>query len=286
MKFSYASVALPTLTPAEAIDVLARAGYRGVEWKVGDAPHAMGSSAADFLQQNRCTLPVSVAAAEQIGNRCAEAGLSVVGLGPYLQIGDLEGARLLVEMALAAGAPQIRLQAARFGSVGGRYGPMFDDTVAFLESVEPVMRDASVRLAVEMHQHTIAPSAALAHRLVRRFDPDVIGVIYDAGNLVFEGYEDPRIGLEILGPHLHHVHLKNAAAIKGPEGWQYVWSSLDDGLVDVEGLLDLLRDRGYTGWISLEDLSTTRDPEATAEYNVRVLQRIPSAEWAQEPGPI
>ena len=118
---------------------------------------------------------------------------------------------------------------------------------------------------------------------MERFDPAVIGVIYDAGNLVLEGYEDPRIALEILGPYLHHVHLKNAAASRGAHGWNYVWSSLDDGLLDVAGLLGLLRDRHYRGWISLEDLSTTRDPATTLRYNAAVLRGIPAAGWPSAP---
>jgi sugar phosphate isomerase/epimerase len=118
---------------------------------------------------------------------------------------------------------------------------------------------------------------------VSRFDPVVIGVIYDVGNLVWEGYEDHQLGLQILGSYLHHVHLKNAApAPSSPAAttWQYLWSPLDQGLVPVPRVLDLLRRTGYSGWISLEDLSTKRDPLGTLRHNAAVLAAMPEAAWA------
>lgn len=284
MRYAYATVALPTLTPAQAVEQLVAAGYGGVEWKVGEAPHAMGSTAETFLVGNRCTLPLSVDAAARIHARCAAAGLSIVGLGPYLQIGDLATLRTVIEMAKAAVVPQIRLQAARMGNEGQTYQTLFGHTTEYLEEAASLVRGTGVRVVVEIHQGTIAPSASLAHRLVSKFDPADVGVIYDIGNLVFEGYEDPRIGIELLGPYLQHVHLKNAAAIRtgNPDSagqWRYVWSALDDGIADVPHILDVLHGAGYDGWVSLEDLSTTRDPLATLRHNAAVLMAMPSARW-------
>lgn len=287
MKYAYATVALPTLTPAQAIEQLTAAGYRGVEWKVGEAPHAIGSSAERFLVGNRCTLPLSIGAAAQVQAQCAAADLAIVGLGPYLKIGDVATLRTVIEMAKSALAPQIRLQAARMSPGGETYQSQFGRTTEYLQEAASLARDAGVRVVVEIHQSTIAPSASLAHRLVSQFDPTVIGVIYDIGNLVFEGYEDPRIAIELLGPYLQHVHLKNAAAVRpiepGRSGrWRYVWSALDDGLADVPRVLDLLHESGYEGWVSLEDLSTVRDPSATLRHNAEVLRAMPSARWADD----
>jgi sugar phosphate isomerase/epimerase len=141
-----------------------------------------------------------------------------------------------------------------------------------------------VRIAVELHQNTIFPSASLAHRAVARFDPAHVGVIYDVGNLVVEGYEDHRIATELLGPHLHHVHLKNAAVspVDGPGPLRRHlprWSPLDDGAADVAGVLGHLREIGYSGWVSLEDLSTERDPLSTLRHNAHVLAACGAPGW-------
>lgn len=137
-----------------------------------------------------------------------------------------------------------------------------------------------IRIAVEIHHNTIFASASLVHRLVSNFDPAVIGVIYDVGNMVYEGYEDHRIGMDLLGPYLHHVHLKNAAAFpdelraNGIQKWRNRWTPLDEGLVNVKDFLLALEAGGYNGWISLEDLSTERDPLSTLKYNAGVLNAL------------
>jgi sugar phosphate isomerase/epimerase len=280
MRYSYATVALPDLSPERAVEELALAGYRGVEWKVGDSPGVSRSSAPGFVHGNRCTLAPGTADCERIRNLCAQAGLTIVGLCPYLQVGDTRGLSDMFDMALAIGAPQIRLQAPRTDAGDFRYHDLAGATVAYLAAAERLGQRTDVRLVVETHHHTIAPSASLAHRLVSRFDPGVIGVIYDVGNLIWEGYEDYQLGLQILGRYLHHVHLKNAApAPTATTAWPYAWSPLDRGLVPVPRVLDLLRRAGYSGWISLEDLSTERHPLAALRHNAAVLAAMPEAAW-------
>jgi sugar phosphate isomerase/epimerase len=270
IRYSYATVALPTLTPEEAVVHAAAAGYRGLEWKVGEAPHARGSTAEAFLLGNRCTLALDPADGARAARLCADAGLAVVGLTPYVQTGDLATLDRVLDVAVAAGAPQVRLQGPR---TGPRYHALFAQALGFLDEAQDRAARRGVRIVVELHQGTIFPSASLAHRLVAHFDPACVGVIYDVGNLVVEGYEDRRIATELLGPYLHHVHLKNAAVSP------LRWSPLDDGAVDVAGVLGHLREIGYAGWVSLEDLSTERDPLSTLRHNAQVLAACGAPDW-------
>lgn len=283
MKYSYATVSLPTLLPAEACRVLSAAGFAGIEWKVGEAPHARTSNATAFLSDNLCTLDENVSAAEWGARLARDSGLDVVGLAPYVEIGDLGGLRTVLLMAEAAGAPQVRLQAPRFTRPGEGYTLLFDRFLAFLREAAPQARRAGVRLVIELHHKTIAPSVGLAMPLLTHFSPDDVGVIYDVGNMVYEGYEDYRIGLELLGPYLHHVHLKNAAAERGLDGrWNYEWARLDDGLVDVGLVLDMLTSFGYDGWVSLEDLSEFADSTAAVRYNANVLTALSAPGWLKQ----
>ncbi|GHF83123.1 sugar phosphate isomerase/epimerase [Amycolatopsis bartoniae] len=285
MRYGYATVGLPTLDPAEAIAAAAEAGYAGLEWKVGEAPHAIGSSAETFLVGNRTTLSLDPADGRRVARLSAAAGLSVIGLSPYVRSGDLSGLDKVLAVAEASGAPQIRLQGPRFEPGGPDYHELSAHFLAFLtDAAEHAIR-AGVRLVVEIHQHTLFPSASLAQRLVSQFDPTRVGVIYDVGNMVFEGYEDYRIGTALLGPYLHHVHLKNAV-FRPVDGRGPVrvhrprWSPLDDGVVDVPGVLAYLDEIGYEGWVSLEDLSTVRDPVETLRYNASVLSACGAPGWS------
>src|SRR5262249_2653774 len=94
-------------------------------------------------------------------------------------------------------------------------------------------------------------------------DPAHVGVIHDVGNLVHEGWEDPVAAVEMLGELLAHVHVKNVAwreAGRRPDGsaeWVADWAPLADGVADIGGYLRMLRARGYHGWVTVEDFTTT-----------------------------
>ena len=108
-------------------------------------------------------------------------------------------------------------------------------------------------------------------------------MIHDAGNMVFEGFEAYRMGLEVLGPYLAHVHLKNArwtetgARDDGSSGWAAGFAPLTAGSVDVPALFGALASVGYDGWVSFEDFSTTRPlldrTRENLEYVSAVLAR-------------
>jgi len=280
MRFSYATIALPTLEPRDAAAAVAAAGFRGIEWKVGEAPHAMGSPSEFFLQGNRATIPLETGAGTRARDIADEFALDVVGIAPYVQIGDTARLDRALELAVEAGAPQLRLQGPRFTKGGPSYSTLFAETLSFLGEAERRAADCGVRVVVEIHHNTIVSSASLAHRLIGNFDPRLVGVIYDVGNMVFEGYEDHRIGFDLLGPYVHHVHLKNGGVTRDASGrWRPTWTPLDDGVVRVDEFLALLRTMGYTGWISIEDLSTCRDPVETMSFNAEYLSRVAPEDW-------
>ena len=108
------------------------------------------------------------------------------------------------------------------------------------------------------------------------FAPELVGVIHDAGNMVHEGFEDYRLGLELLGPYLAHVHLKNAAFVQPAGGgvWTPRWAPLGDGVVDFPRLLEALRSVGYDGWLVIEDFSAARPSREALRHNSAFVRRL------------
>ncbi|MEJ2863643.1 sugar phosphate isomerase/epimerase family protein [Actinomycetospora flava] len=285
LRWGYATVALPTLSLAEAAAAAAGAGFEGLECKVGEPPRARDSPARRFLADNRTTLDLDPRDGRRAARISADAGLHLIGLTPYVRTGDLETFRRVAALAQAASAPQIRLQGPRPHRGGPGYRELFDRALAFTGEAAAIAVDHGSSVVVEIHQDTIFPSASLAERLVAHFDPHRVGVIYDVGNMVVEGYEDHRIGIALLGAHLRHVHLKNARfapdpATPGPvRVHRATWSPLDDGVVDVGAVLGHLVDAEYRGWVSLEDLSSERSPLATLQHNAAVLAALRAPGW-------
>ncbi|NKQ57913.1 sugar phosphate isomerase/epimerase [Amycolatopsis sp. K13G38] len=275
MKFGVATISLPSLNIGEAVAEIAAAGFGGIEWRVEPRPGSIrdATPAHPFLVNHRSTIPLDVAAAAEVARETRAAGLEIVGLAPYIEVGDTGTLRLACEMAAAAGAPQIRVQAPRISRTHNPYSVLYEETVAFFGEIEAAARATGIRVLLEIHHNTICSSAALAHRVVARFAPSHVGVIYDLGNLVFEGYEAHEIALDLLGDHLGHVHLKNAAHFRSPGGgWRPDWTPLEDGEVDVPHVLELLDQRGYRDWVSVEDMSLDREPRAALHHNAAQLR--------------
>jgi sugar phosphate isomerase/epimerase len=281
MKVGVFTVVLPDLTPEEAAREIRGAGYDGVEWRVARIPEEFRGEKPSFWHNNLCTLMPTGEEANRAREISAEVGLEIIGLGTYIEVGDLDATEEAMRFARVVGSPQIRVGVGKPG--GAPYTDLLAAAREFLAAVEGLTSEYGVKALVEIHHGTICPSASLAHRLVSGLDPESIGVIFDPGNMVFEGFEDYRIGAELLGPYLAHVHLKNAAFDR-PEGggtWKARWAPLEDGVVDFERLFETLRAVGYDRWLVIEDFSAARPSREALRHNlgfVRDLaQRVPAA---------
>ena len=257
LKLGVFTVMLPELTPEEAAKALQESGYTGVEWRMTTLPSEKRNDPPSFWGNNRCTLTPTAEDARRAKALAARYHLATPNLGSYVSVGDLAAAETAMNFAKLAGIPSFRVGV---GELRGSYAESFSLAEAFLGEVTTLAQSYGVKALVETHHATICPSAGLTYRLVSRFDPDLIGVIYDPGNMVHEGFEAYALGLELLGPYLAHVHIKNAAYIR-PDGggvWQAHWSPLTDGVVDIQAFLDALQAVGYDGWLVVEDFSTER----------------------------
>jgi sugar phosphate isomerase/epimerase len=274
MKVGVFTVGLPDLTPEEAVRELKDAGYDGVEWRVTHVPESVRSEEPSFWGNNLCTLEPTQEDARRARTLAEDAGLEVAGLGTYIEVGDLEATEEAMRFARTAGAERVRVGVGKADD--GSYSEMFGAAKRFLTGVEALSGEHQVKAVVEIHHGTICPSASLAHRLVSDFDPERIGVIFDPGNMAHEGFEDYRIGLELLGPHLAHVHLKNAAFERPGGGgvWKPRWSPLDDGVVDFDRLFTALSEFGYDGWLVVEDFSDARPSREALRYNLKVIEDL------------
>lgn len=271
MKIGVFTVMLPDLTPEEGVKKLRAAGYDGVEWRVKETPPERREEAPSFWGNNACTLRPTPEDAERARELAASEGLEIPNLGTYIDVGDVAAVETAMEFAQLAGSPSVRVSP---GGVGRSYSESFEAAKAFLGRVEQLSERYQVRAMVEIHHRTICPSASLAHRLVSHFDPGAIGVIYDPGNMVHEGFEDYRMGLELLGPYLAHVHVKNAAFDR-PEGggvWRGRWAPLEDGVVDFQAFFAALNEIGYDHWLVVEDFSGARGSEEALRHNLAFIR--------------
>ncbi|KOR88336.1 sugar phosphate isomerase/epimerase family protein [Paenibacillus solani] len=281
MKLSVFTVATPDLVPEELANAAADAGIESIEWRFKEVPADAAEEKPSFWRHNRCSMDPGGTQEDWLGFREAadkyeRRSLAVV---PYLSCGDVEATEKVMQAAKLIGASFIRAGIPGYDRKRN-YNELYDQAVQYLHEVEELAAAYGVKALVETHHLTIAPSAGLAHRLVSHFNPQHIGVLYDPGNMVYEGYENYRMGLELLGPYLAHVHVKNGGYRKTPsvDGtsavWSAEWSALSEGAVPWRQVIQDLQSVGYDGYYGIEDFSGTFE---SREMLVRFAEQM--NEW-------
>jgi sugar phosphate isomerase/epimerase len=265
MRLAFYTVMTPTLVPDEAAELASALGFDGIEWRVASVGDALRAEAPSFFRNNLCTLEVRDEDAALASRLAAETGLAIPNLGTYIDVGDLDAVVRHMRFARAVGAASIRIGSAPSSDdyLDGR-----ERTRAFVREVEEVAREQGVRAVVETHFGTVGASASQARALVDGRDPAWIGVLYDVGNMVFEGFEDYRAAVQTLGPYLHLVHVKNAVlSARAGGGAERHWAPLDTGFADIPAFIDALAACGYDGWLVIEDFSSERADRDRLSYD-------------------
>jgi sugar phosphate isomerase/epimerase len=229
---------LPELTPRQVAEKLGAHGYDGVEWRVHEEYHIPPREL--------------VARARDIKRLVDDHGLEVPCLTAYAPLADLDQQRWFGEACAIMNCPRYRPGAVIYDGTRS-YQDLYRATVDALGRVIEAVSPFGVKPIIETHFGTIAPSAALALRLVQHFDPAKVGVNYDPANLVIEGREAWQMGLELLGPYLDYVHAKNIAWVREDGKWRWVFASMRDGQVDWAEVMRALHRVGYDGYISFEN---------------------------------
>lgn len=280
MKYAIFTVSLPDLAPEEALREIKAAGYDGVEWRVVDQDPALDGKPS-YWNGNLCTWSLKSLAADapKIKRLVADAGLVMPTLGTYVNCGNLAEVELAMQGAVQLGVPQLRVAVPGYdGKVP--YLPLRDRARDQYREVAAMAKQYQVRALIELHMGNILPSASAAASFVCGLDPAQVGIIHDAGNMAYEGYEQYGLGLAVLGPHLAHVHLKNTCwepAGTRPDGtaaWRAVAAPLDRGIVDLTTLLRALRAVDYDGWISTEDFSTEANSIDKLRHNRELIRHL------------
>lgn len=282
MKFSIFTVATPQLNPDELAAAAKEAGIDAIEWRYKEPPANAAELAPSFWGNNKSTIRPSGGEAEleRFKQAADKHGLKSLSVTPYLKTGDLEGTEQVLRAASYLGAPFIRVGVPAYDR-SQPFNELFEQSRSYLKAVESLCKSYGIKGLAEIHHGTIASSASGARRLCEGLDPAWVGVILDPGNMVFEGFENYRLGMEILGPYLTHVHVKNAGwrlestSADGIANWTCEWKGLKDGMVPWKQVLEDLQAVGYDGYIGVEDFSgQIDDPREVLKHFTRYMRSL------------
>lgn len=215
----------------QALDGIARAGFRGVELTAvpGWTEHvSLDDDPAD------------------VRRRLDAHGLEAVSLSAHSDLTTREGLEhglRGVAWAAAYGLPVLNT------AVGGHQSAD-ENEAAFLANVGE-LADAAARagivVALEIHGDIMA-SSEVTLPLLEKIGSDAVRVNYDTANVEYYSGRSAVEDLPQIVPYLAHVHLKDTTGGKG--NWNF--PACGEGRVDFRRVLEILREGGYDGPVSVE----------------------------------
>lgn len=251
LRFGFSTNAFREYGLSEAIEVIADAGYDGVEL-LFDEPHLYPPTAdeaaiqatRDALDRNRVEISncnaFMLTAIEDFHHP------SYVEPDEAYREKRIDYTKAALETAAALDHDYISIEPGGPIPDGKRREWAMDTFVESLEAVLPVAEETGVDLHVEPEPDLLVETTGGFLDLVERVDHPSIRCNFDAGHLFCVG-EDPVEAFDALEAYVDHVHLEDIPADRTHEHTQ-----LGDGAMDVDGFLNALDDRGYDGYVTVE----------------------------------
>ncbi|RMF82740.1 MAG: sugar phosphate isomerase/epimerase [Chloroflexi bacterium] len=206
--------------PMDAVGLVRRAAELGLHLVqiVDNLPlHAMTPGELNLLEREARQHDVAI----EIGTR---------GIAP-------DHLRCYIDLAQRFGSPLVRVVVDT-----ADHHPDADEIVATLGHLLPDFAAAKITLAIENHDRFKAHDLA---DIVARLDSEYVGICLDTVNS-FGALEGPQAVLDILGPHVVNLHIKDFCIERAGHNMGFVLTGTPagKGMLNVPWLLDCLREYG------------------------------------------
>jgi len=283
VKISLTSVMLPRWDLETTFTKLAEYGYDGIELRCRYNPDDPKAEPANWGRHLTDVSPDNILdKAAQIRELSQKTGVRVAALAPNFTYDQIDIIEKIFQGAKAIDTdnpPLIRIGAKRHDRTKPYINQFLNARSGFADLVE-MARDHGVKVIYEIHVGTIAVTASRTIELLRDFDPNHIGAIWDVPNMIRVGLEDSKMGLELLGPYLAHCHIGNATpeATERDENGQMLWkwnfSDLREGMANIPQIIQDLKDVNYEGYLSLEEFGPGDDDVKISEQGAYLRKLI------------
>ena len=263
MKHSDFTVLLPNKSLEEVFQLLCELGYDGVELRIKEDYHVPPDKIASYIKK--------------LKELMTQYKLEIPVLATYLSIHEQNVLLPIFEAADRLGTKGVRVSLGPPLDGTRPYHTVAEETKRGLEKFIKVTQPFKAKALFEIHFKTLISSPSLAYLLLKSFDPAKLGVIFDPGNMIIEGREDWKVGVEVIKDYLGHVHIKNASWQK--EGkWNWILNELEEGMVALEEVLNALISINYNGYLSNENLCGVILPGATGFIGEKLSSGKPKSQ--------
>ena len=236
-------------TTSEAIRVIRKAGYAGVEWMLGKHFHNTRDLRKLVTKTRRNGLAVSnIMCWQDLVTRNQRARAKRVLL-----------LRSMLETASELSIPLMNVFTGpitwnpKFERIGREIseGDAWKVTVNAFSEIVGAAEEYRVVVTVEPVFGMLVHDYYTVREFLRYFDSDYLGVNLDPSHFIVSG-NDPVWAAEMLREKVRHVHVKDAFGKPGALGETFIFPFLGEGVVDWPRFFTALRNSDYQGFLSLE----------------------------------
>ncbi|MBI4719917.1 MAG: sugar phosphate isomerase/epimerase [Chitinivibrionia bacterium] len=280
MKFAFSSNAFRKYSLEETIRILSEVGFQGIEI-MADTPHAWPS---DLRPEDR----------KRIRRSLEDHGMEISNINAFMMCAvrdfhhpswierDETFRKIRIQhtidclyLAADLGAKTISTEPGGPldpSSVGGENlggGGWEEGLRVFIDGVRqvtPHVRETGVKLLVEPEPGLLIQRSGEFRRFIAEMDPETVGMNFDVGHFFCVG-ESPETNVETMWPWIGHFHLEDIAVTR-----EHIHLALGEGAVDLRGVLDAIRRKGYPGYATVELYPYQEDPADVARRSLQYLR--------------
>ena len=251
MYFGFSTNAFRKYTLADSIEILADAGYSGVEL-LFDKPHLyppdVTNTEIEAVHDHLRNSEIAISNCNAFMLTAIENFHHPSYIEPDADYRHqrIDYTRDALQVAAALDAEYISIEPG---------GPIPDDKSrewgmnVFEESLSeviPIAEEVGVDLLIEPEPDLLIETSDQYLSFMDRIDSDRVGCNFDAGHFFCVG-EDPADLVDKLNEHTKHYHLEDIPADRTHEHTQ-----LGDGALDIDGFLSAVERNGYNGFVTVE----------------------------------
>ena len=242
MKLTYTSLACPGWSIEEAVGAAKNYGYAAIEWRLADGAIIEPNTSADVRRRLR-----EVPAAHGIDVACLDSSCKAVQAEPRERTATIETGRRMLDLAAEIGAPFLRVFGGALPAHTTR-ASLLGPTAEVLQALASYGAERGVTVLLETHDAWTNSEDIKA--LFQAVAAPTFRVLWDTHHTYRFG-EAPAQTLAELGDAIAYVHIKDSRLnADDPSTWTYCL--LGEGDVPLREIGEVLKKRGYAGYLSLE----------------------------------